>query len=72
MVDRYHLPERNVISTTQQQRVSDQPMYGVAHSAVKNSDAGTRSTFTAATYYMDEARNRRDELLAKYRNEESS
>ena len=69
MVDRFHLPERNVIMTNMGQSMSDRPMYGVAHSDIKNSDAGTRSTFLAATFYADEARNRRDELLAKYSNE---
>jgi hypothetical protein len=41
-------------------------MYGAAHADVKNSDAGIRSTFLAATYYAEEAKKRRDGLLAKY------
>ena len=50
-------------------RLSDRPIYGIAHSDLKNSDAGTCSTFIAATHYADEARKRRDELIAKYSNE---
>lgn len=40
-------------------------MYGAAHPDLKNSDAGTRSTFMAATHYANEAKQRRDELLAQ-------
>lgn len=41
-------------------------MFGYAHSDLKNSDIGTRSTFLAAKEYVNEAKERRDELLAKY------
>lgn len=47
-------------------RISDLPMFGYAHSDLKNSDIGTRSTFLAAKEYVNEAKERRDELLAKY------
>jgi hypothetical protein len=47
-------------------RVMDRPMYGVVHADLKNTDAGTCSTFMAANYYNEEANKRRDELLAKY------
>ena len=46
-------------------------MYAVAHADVQNSDAGPRSTFLAAKYYVKEAQKRRDELLAKYKEESS-
>jgi hypothetical protein len=65
MVDKLHHPEMNG-TYSDEQRITDRPMYGVAHASVKNSDAGTRSTFLAATYYAEEARQRRDELLAMY------
>jgi hypothetical protein len=55
-----------VVSLSGESRMSDRPMYAVAHADVKNTDAGTRSTFLAAQYYADEAKKRRDELLAKY------
>jgi len=47
-------------------RISERPMYGVAHADVKHTDAGTRSTFMAAKASAIEAQKRRDELLAKY------
>lgn len=50
----------------QEPRVVDRPMYGVAHADVKYSDSGTRSTFLAAKATAVEAKERRDELLAKY------
>jgi hypothetical protein len=41
-------------------------MFGAAHSDVKNTEAGTRSTYLAAKYYAEESKKRRDELLQKY------
>jgi hypothetical protein len=38
----------------------------VAHSSVKGSEAGYRSSIKAMRYYMDEAEQKRDALLEKY------
>jgi hypothetical protein len=66
VVDSFQQPEVSVFSKVGDARTSDRPMYGAAHADVKNSDAGIRSTFLAATYYAEEAKKRRDGLLAKY------
>jgi hypothetical protein len=41
-------------------------MYGAAHSDLKGSDKGNRGSFLAAQAYAQEAKDHRDELLAKY------
>jgi hypothetical protein len=46
-------------------------MFGMSHADVKASPAGARSSFTAAKHYISEAKQRRDELLAKYSGEEA-
>ncbi|GKY98359.1 hypothetical protein MPSEU_000793500 [Mayamaea pseudoterrestris] len=46
--------------------ITDRPMYGCAHPDLKASDQGINGTFMAAQAYAQEAKNRRDELLAKY------
>ena len=38
----------------------------VAHSSVKGSEAGYRSSFKAMRYYINEAEAKRDALLEKY------
>jgi hypothetical protein len=38
----------------------------VAHSSVKNSEAGYRSSIKAMRHYMNEAEAKRDALLEKY------
>jgi hypothetical protein len=38
----------------------------VAHSSVKATEAGYRSSIKAMRYYMDEAEQKRDALLEKY------
>jgi hypothetical protein len=53
-------------------RIAAGPMHGVAHADLKHSVAGTRSTFAAAHYYSDAAKQRRDELLAKYSSSEGA
>jgi hypothetical protein len=41
-------------------------MYGCDHPDLKGSDQGVRGSFMAALAYAQEAKNHRDELLAKY------
>ena len=43
-----------------------QPMYGAAHADLKGGDKGIRGSFLAAQAYAQEAKDQRDELLAKY------
>ena len=69
VVDGFAKPEVSVHRSLQELRTTDRPMYGVAHSDVKASDGGPRSTFIAAQHYVREAQKRRDELLAKFREE---
>lgn len=45
------------------------PMHGYAIADLKQTPAGTLSTFAAANYYNDKAKARRDELLAKFKAE---
>jgi hypothetical protein len=55
-----------VFSPSSDASTNDRPMFGAAHSDVKNTEAGTRSTYLAAKYYAEESKKRRDELLQKY------
>eukprot|EP00977_Amphora_coffeiformis_P008691 scaffold1982_cov93-Amphora_coffeaeformis.AAC.13 len=43
-----------------------EPMMAVAHSDVKHTMAGVRSSYDGAVALAEEAKARRDELLAKY------
>jgi hypothetical protein len=65
-VDSFQEPETSAFSTSADARTYDRPMFGASHADVKNTEAGTRSTFLAAKYYAEEGKKRRDELLDKY------
>jgi len=66
LTDDFFSPDETVGNVSPDPRISDLPMFGYAHSDVKNSEIGTRSTFLAAKEYVNEAKKRRDELLARY------
>ena len=51
-------------------RITCGPMHGYAIADLKQTAAGTCSTFAAAEYYNDKAKARRDELMAKFKEEE--
>lgn len=72
VTDRMMMPERGDSAGGALQFVSDRPMHLVAHADLKDSDVGTSSTFLAATHYTEEAKKRRDELLAKYKDHETT
>ena len=57
-------PDTNVVK--QDVAYSGQPMAAVAHPDLKASTAGLRGSYDAAVAFADEAKARRDELLAKY------
>ena len=50
----------------EEQRMSDKPMYVAAHSDTKHSSGGMRGTMASAEYYVNEAKAKRDEILAQY------
>jgi hypothetical protein len=65
-VDRFATSEISAFRSNDEPRVMDRPMYGAVHGDLKHLDAGVGGTFMAAQHYVDESRQRRDELLAKY------
>lgn len=65
IVDEHTQPEVSVFRSDES-RLTARPMHGVAHADLKHTDAGTCSTFLAAKSYVEAAKTRRDELLAKY------
>jgi hypothetical protein len=72
IVDGMTQPEFTFTYFLREPRTFDRPLYGVAHPDLKYSDQGTRITFLAAKEYNEEDKKRRDELLAKYKKEESA
>jgi hypothetical protein len=67
VVDAFERPDMSMTSVLHEPRIAAGPMQGAAHADLKHCSGGTRSTFAAAHYYADAAKQRRDELLAQYK-----
>lgn len=67
-MDAFESPDITVSSFLHEPRIAAGPMHGAVHADLKHCSGGTHSTFAAAHYYADAAKQRRDELLAKYSN----
>ena len=71
-MDAFASPEMTVNAHLHEPRIAAGPMRGMAHADLKHCSGGSRSTFAAAHYYSDAAKERRDELLAKYSSNDSA
>jgi hypothetical protein len=65
VVDDFANPEMTIQQQLHEPRIAAGPMRGMAHADLKHCSGGSRGTFAAAEYYLDVAKQRRDELLAK-------
>lgn len=69
VVDAFHQPDIPISSNFHEKRVTAGPMHGYSLAELKLKTAGTPSTFASANYYNLKAKQRRDELLAKFNEE---
>ena len=67
VVDAFERPDMSMRSVLHEPRIAAGPMQGAVHADLKHCAGGSRSTFAAAHYYADAAKQRRDELLAQYK-----
>ena len=71
-VERFFITPDPSVANKKDMVYTAQPMVATAHADVQGTLGGLRSSYDGAAAFAAQAKERRDELLAKYANNESS